>query len=436
MKIPFQDVHFNLNVAGIAGFFGGEEAFAAMSSVHLVQGRRWLGWYNSPGSYYVAKKYGVLAKSKIWDGLYPGVNVDPATMLELDGKVGPRYVGAHSGTRINATGHLAYLLMEYCSKSKPTAARLGPSLLTIVTLQESELQGAITLPASPFDPFAIIPICFSIGSAVICAIFGDWYCFAMIMLGVICNGLSCYVIGSATLEFIPPTSSQYSPPGDGILLGPAGSRVMVVKGSERVVARVTRGRFNLRYTSEPKYHNIGFISLALTTQFLLQLFIIPQGKLFGQIMFLSSLSVSWIFNAYLASVDRQDLQKEILTTAILGNLRLDTVGLPKWMSLVAFAAVCLEAKAEDTRAILDEMIPNNTEVWKRVKEVVAEAEGEAFENQPNLEGLNEQEKGLLRDMLEQARIGYEEAKRYKMGQRLVRPAYGAPVVLTYQPKYT
>lgn len=164
----------------------------------------------------------------------------------------------------------------------------------------------------------------------------------MIILGVICNGLSCYAIGSATLEFIPPTSSQYSPPGDGILLGSAGSRVVVVKGSERVVARVMRGRFNLRYGSEPKYHNISFISLALTTQFLLQLFIIPQGKLFGQIMFLSSLSVSWIFNAYLASVDRQDLQKEILTTAILGNLRLDTVGLPKWLSLVAFAAVCLE----------------------------------------------------------------------------------------------
>ena len=62
------------------------------------------------------------------------------------------------------------------------------------------------------------------------------------------------------------------------------------------------------------------------------------------------------------------------------------------------------------------MIPNNTEVWKRVKEVVAEAEGERFENKLNWEGLTEKERGLLQDMLEQARIGYEEAKRYKMGQ--------------------
>ena len=413
MKIPFQHSHFNLDVAGIAGFFGGQEAFAAMSSVHLVQGRRWLGWYNSPGSYHVAKKYGILARSRIWDGLYPGVNVDPATMLELDGKVGPRYVGAHSGTRINATGHLAYLLMEYCSKDEPKEVKPGDLHLTVVTLQESKHENVIILPASPFDPLAIIPIFFSIGSAVICAVFGDWYCFAMVMLGVICNGLSCYVIGSATLEFKPPKSSEYSPPGDGVLFGLPGSRVMVVKGSERVVAGVTRGRFNLHYASEPKYHNIGFISLALTTQFLLQLFIVPQGQLFGQIMFLSSLSVSWIFNAYLASVDRQELQKEILTTAILGNLKLYTVGLPKWMSLVTFAAVCLEAKPEDTRAILDEMIPNNTEVWKRVKEAVIER----FENQPDSEGLDEKERGLLQDMLRHARIGYEEAKQYKMGQQ-------------------
>jgi hypothetical protein len=419
MKIPFQHSRFNLNVSGIAGFFGGEEAFAAMSSVHLVQGRRWVGWYNSPGSYFVAKKYGVLARSRIWNGLYPGVRVKPATMLELDGKIGPRYVGAHSGTRINPTGHLGYLLMEYCSKSTPTVTS-GPLHLTIVTLEDSELEDDITLRASPFDPLVIIPIFFSIASAVICTIFGDWYCFAMIMVGIISNGLSCYVIGSATLKFIPPKSSPNSPPGDGILLGSPGSRVIVVKGSERVVARFTRGRFDLHYASEPKHHNIGIISLGLTTQFLLQLFIIPQGQLFGQIMFLSSLGVSWIFNAYLASVDRQDLQEEILTNAILRNPRLDTVAFPKWTSLVACAIVCLEAKPEHTRAILDKMIPNNTEVWKRVKDAVLE---ETFENQPDSEGLNKADTGLLKDMLDQVRIGYKEAKQYKMGlQRQVGPA--------------
>ncbi|KAG6906203.1 hypothetical protein DXG01_015242 [Tephrocybe rancida] len=393
-----------------------------MSSVHLVQGRRWLGWYNSPGSYYVAKKYGVLARSKIWDGLYPGIGVDPTTMLELDGNIGPRYVGAHSGTRMNITGHLAYLLMEHCSKSEPTTLNLGKSHLSIIILPESEPKDIICLPPSPFDPIAIVPICVSIGSAVVCAIFGDWYCFAMVMLGVVCNGLSCYVIGSGTLEFKPPGSSQYSPPGDGVLFNSSGSRVMVVKGSERAVTRITRGKFNLRYASATKYHDIGFISLALTTQFLLQLFIIPQGQLFGQIMFLSSLGVSWMFNAYLASMDRRDLQKKILMTAILGNPRLDTVGLPKWTSLVVFAAVCLEATPEATRAILDEMIPNNTKVWERLKATVAEAQGETFVNQPNLDGLNKQEIGLLWDMLEQARIGYEEAKRYTISLRQVSPA--------------
>ncbi|KIJ36777.1 hypothetical protein M422DRAFT_179050, partial [Sphaerobolus stellatus SS14] len=77
LKTPLQHSSFSLDVSGIAGFFGGEEAFAAMTSVHLFRGRRWLGWYNSPGSFYVSKKYGILARSRVWDGLYPGVNVDP-----------------------------------------------------------------------------------------------------------------------------------------------------------------------------------------------------------------------------------------------------------------------------------------------------------------------------------------------------------------------
>ncbi|EGO27955.1 hypothetical protein SERLADRAFT_367532 [Serpula lacrymans var. lacrymans S7.9] len=76
--IPLQNSDFTLNATGIAGFFGGDEAVSAMASVHMYEGRKWLGWYNSPGSYVVAKRYGQLANSRFWDGLFPGVNVDPA----------------------------------------------------------------------------------------------------------------------------------------------------------------------------------------------------------------------------------------------------------------------------------------------------------------------------------------------------------------------
>lgn len=58
------------------------------------------------------KKYGIITGTRVWDGLFPGKNMDPATILGLDGQKGPRHLGAKSGTRMDATGHLAYLLHQ------------------------------------------------------------------------------------------------------------------------------------------------------------------------------------------------------------------------------------------------------------------------------------------------------------------------------------
>lgn len=421
-EIPLKDADFDLDVSGIGGFFGDEESFAAMSSVHLVRGRRWFGWYNSPGSYFVAKRYGLLARSRIWDGLYPGPNIDPTSMLELDGKEGPRYVGAHSGTRIQKTGHLSYLLSSYCSDLEVDYSAATPATsdvyITVVHLDEfAKFPGYPVIPKdglSPFDPACIIPIAASLAAAVACAVFGDWFCFSTIMLGCFCNGISCVVIGSGKLKIVQPNSSLNSPPGDGILFNTSG-RVVLLKGSEQVVSSITRGRFNLEYKSESRYHDIGLVSLALTFQFLLQLFIVPQGELFGQIMFLSTFAVSWLYNAYLASVDREDLQKRLLINNLLQKPTVRTVRLPKWTALVTFSALVLQA-GKNTRAILDEMIPTDTHVWRIVKDTIIKSiQRNQIPNdvlpEQNLEGLDEKELGLLRDMLEQATIGLDAAKK-------------------------
>jgi hypothetical protein len=47
--------HFNLDVGGFAGFFGGDEAVSAMETVHLYRARRWTGSFNSSGSFGVGK---------------------------------------------------------------------------------------------------------------------------------------------------------------------------------------------------------------------------------------------------------------------------------------------------------------------------------------------------------------------------------------------
>ncbi|KAF9558455.1 hypothetical protein CPC08DRAFT_614848, partial [Agrocybe pediades] len=115
---------------------------------------------------------------------------------------------------------------------------------------------------------------------------------------------------------------------------------------------------------------IGISSLALTLQFLVQLFVIPQGKLFGQIMFLSTFAVFWVFNAYLASIDREALQKRILLSA-LGHPKAWKIRVPKYIMVAVLLTILSGSK--DPRAILNTMIPNDTVAWRLLKDIVVES---------------------------------------------------------------
>ncbi|THU77887.1 hypothetical protein K435DRAFT_738106, partial [Dendrothele bispora CBS 962.96] len=72
-----QHPRFQLNASGLVGFFGGDEAIAAMNTAQYYKGRRFMGFYNSPGGFRMAKHYGRLAKSRIWRGFYPDVYLEP-----------------------------------------------------------------------------------------------------------------------------------------------------------------------------------------------------------------------------------------------------------------------------------------------------------------------------------------------------------------------
>ncbi|KAG2055210.1 hypothetical protein BDR06DRAFT_882732 [Suillus hirtellus] len=76
--------NFSLDASGVAGFFSGKEAITAMATVHLYRGHRWLVWYNSPGSYTIAKEFSRISNSRSWSGLFPGSNHDPAVAFKLD----------------------------------------------------------------------------------------------------------------------------------------------------------------------------------------------------------------------------------------------------------------------------------------------------------------------------------------------------------------
>ncbi|THU96847.1 hypothetical protein K435DRAFT_858111 [Dendrothele bispora CBS 962.96] len=85
-------------------------------------------------------------------------------------------------------------------------------------------------------------------------------------------------------------------------------------GPRSAVIQMTRASLGLEFGkfSAPNYHNVGICCILQTGQFLIQLLFIPQAGLFGQFMFLTTFAVSWLYNAYLSSFDREKMQRRVI----------------------------------------------------------------------------------------------------------------------------
>ncbi|KAG2343635.1 hypothetical protein BDR05DRAFT_865812, partial [Suillus weaverae] len=435
--------HFNLDVGGFAGFFGGEEAVSAMETVHLYRARRWTGWFNTPGSYSVGKHYGQLANSRFWNGMFPGPSQEPTTYIGLDGKSGPVYVASQSGTFLKQTGHLAYLLMQRCKDQRTVIVegrKTRPNKVTILELQDikfdADAETSLTIRAR--DGFhkhvAFFPIAVSVATCILCAWGNDIYCFSLILLGILANGISCFVIGSASIVLQSVAPSKNAPPGDGILMD--GNHVIVLLGKEKNVLAITQGAFQLEYKHwsdedaeiNNEYGAIGLCSLLLVVQFLTQLLLIPQGSLFGQVMFLTSFAASWAYNLFLSSMDKEYLQEELLAQALnLSEDHMKTYKLGTRTTAAVFACLALQPNCEPEEwekrgfkphEILRQFIPNDTHVWAvwrdQVLEQMRSSKSESALQFLDLEAcgdrtaaFNDVEKNLLSDLLLDARTAYQ-----------------------------
>ncbi|KAG2155146.1 uncharacterized protein EDB93DRAFT_1320031 [Suillus bovinus] len=401
---------FTLDTSGVMGFFGGEEALSAMATVHLYRGRHWLGWYNSPGSYTVAKKFGQLAKSRIWDGIFPGSSVTPEEMFGLDGKEGPRFIGVFSGTDMTVTGHLAYLTAQKAKETEYQNVLRGrittPGSVSIIDVDNVELKQGDNVPTvKVFHAlYAAIPITSSLAACLTCAFIRDWFAFGMILLGMVSSGLSCYVIGSGKLHFKLVKPSSYAPRGDGFLL--THSDIVILKGAEKEVTSITKGQLALDMGNnhDEEFNAIGICSLLLLSQFLTQLLLVPQATLFGQIMFLSSLAVSWAYNSFLSSLENEKIQTDILWNSLNSPLITKSV-LPNRTSQAAYAYF------KPTK-ILEYMIPNDTRVWEVwrahvAKQVLSKGRIRDFGLcQELITDLEDEEQQLLTQLLADAEYGY------------------------------
>ena len=410
--MPLSNSSFTLDASGVAGFFGGDEAVSAMATVHVYQGRKWLGWYNSPGSYLVGKRYGQLANSRFWDGLFPGVNTDPATLFELDGWKGPKFKGVESGSIIPETGHLAALMVKECQTEmgvEVPGRKTQPIGVTIIDLHHvPEARMKPTQLKRYTSVFAFIPISVSIITCVMCGFFGDWFCFSMILLGMLASGISCFVIGSGSFMFYHPVPAPGAPRGDGLLL--ADNNVIILLGEEGAVNSITRGNFSLNFGSEPEYRNIGLCSLLLTTQFIAQLLLIPQGSLFGQIMFVTSLAVSWAYNSWLSSLDKEEIQRRLLLDVVLQRPLMTKYMLGTRTTMAVFVLLALNPSAPGK--VLDDILPNDTKVWKKWKSTILSRlqNGEKMHfgiTDWDDENFDEKESTLLKTLLGDAQAAYD-----------------------------
>lgn len=427
---PLPKSHFTLDASGVAGFFGGDEAIYAMGTVPFYQNRKWLGWYNSPGSYTVAKKYGQIAhaevwgrQSGIWNGLFPGDVVNPADLFRLSGTSGPGYSAAHSGTSIPDTGHIGHLFMRECEapevpiqwikgKRDPTSRMT----VTIATLGECPKDDKLTIQALPHPNIIlmIISIVSSLAVCILCGVYKDWYCFSMILLGIVTNGLSCLAIGSVTITFTHPKSAKGVPKGDGIMKRQNG--VVVLFGVEKSVASVTRGAFELEFA--PNANNaVGLCSLLMITQFLAQLLLIPQGTLFGQIMFVASLAVSWMYNSHLSSSTLEEIQRKILRKQVLPYLKLKKYGFYTRTTMAVFVLLVLQPQSPEQ--LLNSLLPHDTNTWRIWQRVVLEkvrGDGDLSFDEANYDGVDDKERPLLKALYDDAETAYTGFQDYRLNK--------------------
>ena len=439
LSVPLQNTRLTLDLSGVASFFGSKETISAMAAVHLYEGRQWLGWYNCPGSFSFAAYFARMANTRVWDGLFPPRSAPPVLLgLGLDGKAGPNYIAALSGTTMH-TGHLAYLAVK---RSKETKGVLVPGRMAnpigIAYLVMGPVDYHTPLKRLPlsYSISAFIPMAISVASCVMCALIYDWYSFSMILLGIVSGGLANLVIGRGRLVIRNSVRNSVADPPPGILLGE--DNVVVIKGDQGAVNAITRARFELDTGLETKgtfrrslrqsYSAMSVLCLFLfTSQFILQLLLIPQGTLFGQIMFVASLSASWTYNYYLSSFDREKIQAKLLFQT-LGNplLRRFCVGTKPTMAvlvcLLLFHDVrdsCAQEGQDRRLGILHACLPHvnaNRGVWKKWMDKVVEQlmdAGDVSLSRLTVDGegedafLSETERALLFTLLGDARAAFE-----------------------------
>ncbi|KAG8219027.1 hypothetical protein J3R82DRAFT_4783 [Butyriboletus roseoflavus] len=389
---------FSLDMSGIMGLMGGDDAVSAMATVHVYGNRRWLGWYNTPGSFQIAKRLRTFAKSASFRNIF-----SRDLSSKFLSKSGPKFRAAYSGTVIEETSYLAALFMKECaawnSEGKVVPGRMTqPVGLTIAELGPAPASEMHPARSSAFTLLlASLPIAVSISMCALCALCEDWYASLLILVGIIASGVSCLVLGSADFVFTHPEPAKGSPAGDGIL--GSDKEFVLLRGTEGAVNAVTRGMFSLRFSSDGPLQSD------------------PVHRCSAK----SCSSARWVspamYSALLSSLDKEKIHRQLLFDRVLESPPLSKYTLGTRTTAVVFMLLVL--RLPDPTRHLNEFLPNDTKVWKAWKATILERlrhlddPSFSFESQVgDLDGFTQQEKDLLGLLYEDARAAYHGYREY------------------------
>ncbi|KAI0670692.1 hypothetical protein C8Q78DRAFT_1070224 [Trametes maxima] len=409
--IPLQKTSFSFDVSSLAGFLGAEAALSVMMLPHIHTRRKWWGWYNCPGSYHLSKRYGELARFEFWRPFWRPSSVPVNITLEPTTSQGPKYTSARSGVVLLHTGPLAPLLVEGCCAVEAVEMRGRESEAVDVVIanlrREPQPCERPRVPDTCSTWLAVFPILATLSAGIASVYFHDIYCAAMILLGPVCHGLACLVMGNAKFTYQHRIPQESPPLGDGWL--ECQRSFVVLFGTEAAVAPVTHGRFYLTLDQPQEYYRITLCSFLLAVQFLLQLLLVPQGSRFGQ---------------HILACAKDNVLRRILMSDILGEPALLKYRFGTRTAAVVFLVLALRpAIGPAVEARLRALLPSNTPVWQLWHEVVAHKikSGEALRFEEcsrewqESRGLQYQEGVLFRTLIEDAEHAYAAYLKHSPG---------------------
>lgn len=429
---PLTDSSFKIDFSGLAGFFGGDSAWKALASMCLFHPSDSpsviFGLNNSPGVYEVVKRCAPIANSTLWDALFPGSSRDPAEVLGVEVETGPPSLHV-SGCTTNS-GHPAYLLAQeaYQNRQDLLSFAESPFSTTIVNLSARSSAAHATVAPLGVDRSVIrlipirssqnnvdepglietllwtLPSCGSIVPCIICALVRDWWCFASILVGIYAGAwirLALFT-GSLIIVFKDPMPALGSHPemerevqlelhdghptqqedsqspephekseDGGMLLHEKG--VIVLRGNKTGVSALTRGHFHVKFPfPDVIAYLVGAGLWSLMIQFVAQLMLVPQGTLFGQLMFITSLAISFILNIFLAANQKKWQTQYLLDLCGLEKSSFKETTMGSKAGQAVFACLALRhLPGYAPRELLNRLVPDSGNAWVRWKYLVA-----------------------------------------------------------------